>query len=195
MPTRSGKRYLIWRPGDLCHSCPGNPRYYSYKNFDYKCSSCWEYCVKNDIMTSKEFGDKCRQWAKDNTVDEDLRKFILKNKNITDQHLFNLLTGILQNPGKYISAETGLELFKANPSNNRGHILGSFIADWWEIKSSKVSEDKKWPGYMDCYYGFWSNPIESWSGINSASIPPKMPRGPKNHFINNKIICGMQKLF
>ena len=59
MPTRSGKRYLIWRPGDLCDYCPGNTRFYSYKNFDYKCSSCWEYCVKNGIMTSKEFGDKC----------------------------------------------------------------------------------------------------------------------------------------
>jgi len=188
MPTRSGKYYLIWHK---CHSCPGNPRYYSHKNFDYKCSSCWEYCVKNGIMTSKEFGDKCRQWAKDNTVDEDSRKFILKNKNITDQHLYNLLTGILQNTGKYISAETGLELFKANPSNDRGHILGSFIADWWEIKSSKVSEDKRWPGYMDCYYGFWSNPIEDWSGINTASIPPRKPRGPKNHFINKNIKMGI----
>ena len=47
MPTRSGKRYLIWRPGDLCDYCPGNPRFYSHKNFDYKCSSCWEYSVKN----------------------------------------------------------------------------------------------------------------------------------------------------
>ena len=40
---------------------------------------------------------------------------------------------------------------------------------------------------MDCYYGFWSNPIEDWSGINTASIPPRMPRGPTNNFINNNI--------
>ncbi len=186
MPTRSGRIYLI---PHQCYSC--DMGYYTSENFNYKCSSCWGYCEKNGIMSNKEFGDKCRQWVKDNTVDEDLRKFILKNKNITDQHLFNLLTNILSVRMKYISAETGLELFKANPSNDRGHILGSFIADWWEIKSSKVSEDKKWPSYMECYYGFWSNSIENWSGINTASIPPKMPPGAKNHFINNKIIMDV----
>ena len=186
MPLRSGKKYLILH---LCHSCNGG--YYSNPKFDYKCSDCWEYCEKNGIMTGTEFGEKCRQWAKDNIVDEIGRKFILRNKHISDQHLFSFLTGILQNRGKYISAETGLTLFKANPSNNRGHILGSFIADWWEIKSSKVSEDKKWPGYMDCYYGFWSDPIESWGGVNHASIPPKKPRGPKNYMINNEIMIGI----
>ena len=65
MPTRSGKKYLI---PHKCHGCDFD--YYSHKNFDYKCSSCWEYCEKNGIMSSKEFGDKCRQWAKDNIVDE-----------------------------------------------------------------------------------------------------------------------------
>jgi len=186
MPTRSGKKYLI---PHQCHSCPGEEKYYSNKSFDYKCSSCWEYCKKNGMITSKEFGDKCRQWAKDNTVDKELEKFILKNKNISDQHLFNFLTGIFVNIKKYINAEIGLKLFKANPTTRRGHIVGSFIADWWEIKSKFVSEDKKWPPYMDCYYGFWSNPIESWSGINKASIPPKMPIGPENEYINNKIMC------
>ena len=191
MPTRSGKRYLIWHK---CHSCPGSSRYYSHENFNYKCSSCWEYCEKNGIMTSKEFGGKCRQWAKENTVDEDLKKFILKNKNFTDQHLFNLLTNIFISTKKYISADIGLKLFNANPSENRGHIVGSFIADWWEIKSYNTPQDKKWPGYMDCYYGFWSNPIEDWSGINTASIPPKKPRGPKNHFINNEIITAAMNI-
>ena len=141
-------------------------------------------------MTSKEFGNKCKQWAKDNTVDKDLQKFILKNKNISDQHLFNFLTGIFINTKKYISADIGLELFKVNPSCYRGHIVGSFIADWWEIKSYNTLPEKKWPGYMDCYYGFWSNPIEDWSGINTASIPPKKPPGFKNihlrSFIDNK---------
>ena len=141
------------------------------------------------MITSKEFGDKCRQWAKDNTVDKELEKFILKNKNISDQHLFNFLTGIFVNIKKYINAEIGLKLFKANPTTRRGHIVGSFIADWWEIKSKFVSEDKKWTPYMVCYYGFWNNPIESWSGINKASIPPKMPIGHKNEYINNKIMC------
>ena len=63
MPTRSGKRYLI---SHKCHACDMD--YYSHKNFNYKCSGCWEYCEKNGIMTSTEFGNKCRQWAKDNTV-------------------------------------------------------------------------------------------------------------------------------
>ena len=166
MTTRSGKRYLI------SHKCC---QYYSNKNFDYKCGGC----QTNGIMTSKEFGDKCRKWAKNNTIGSWGRDFILKNKHISDQHLFNFLTELLKNTGKYISAEIGLKLFKANPSNNRGHIVGSFIADWWEIKSLMVSEDKKWPRYMDCYYGYWSNPIESWSGVNNAKIPPKKPYGPK----------------
>ena len=183
MTTRSGKRYLI---SHKCHTC--DIGYYSHKNFDYKCSGCWEYCQKNDIMTSKEFGDKCRKWTKNNTIGAGGRMFILKNKHISDQHLFNFLTELFKNTGKYISAEIGLKLFKANPSNNRGHIIGSFIADWWEIKSTRVSKDKKWPGYMDCYYGFWSNPIEDWSCVNNAKIPPKKPRGSKNSMINNKLL-------
>jgi hypothetical protein len=187
MSTRSGKRYLI---SHICHVC--DMGYYSCENFDYKCSGCWEYCEKNGIMTSKEFGDKCRQWVKDNIVDEEGRNFILKNKHISDQHLFNFLTGILQNTGKYISAEIGLELFKANSSTNRGHIVGSFIADWWEIKSRNVDEYKKWPSYMDCYYGFDGDSIESWSGVNHASIPPKKPCGPKNNMINNKIMMNIK---
>ena len=115
----------------------------------------------------------------------------MKNKHISDQHLYNFLTSIFECTGKYILAETGLELFNANPTNSRGHIIGSFVADWWEIKSKRVSEEKKWPGYMDCYYGFWSNPIEDWSGINTASIPPRMPRGPTNHFNNKNIKMGI----
>ena len=188
MPTRSGKRYLI---PHKCQRCPAELQYYSHKNYNYKCSDCWEYCVKNGIMTSKEFGEKCREWAKNNTVDEDIRGLILKNKNITDLHLYNLLTGILINTRKFITAEIGLKLYKANPSPNRGHIVGSFIADWWEIKSKNISDNKKWPPYMECYYGFWSEPIEKWSGINTATIPPKYPIGPKNSFINNKIIMGI----
>ena len=98
MPTRSGKKYLI---PHKCHGCDFD--YYSHKNFDYKCSSCWEYCEKNGIMSSKEFGDKCRQWAKDNIVGPTGKHFILKNKNISDQHLLNLLAEIFEHTGKYIS--------------------------------------------------------------------------------------------
>ena len=194
MPTRSGKSYLISHKcnGANCRDMEQHLKYYSHENFNYKCSSCWEYCEKNGIMTSKEFGDKCREWARENTVDKDFGTFILKNKHISDKHLFNFLTSIFINMNKYISAEIGLELFKANPSSNRGHIVGSFIADWWEIKSKNTSPEKKWPGYMECYYGFWSNPIEHWSGINTASIPPKKPLGPRNNFINNEIIMNIK---
>ena len=187
MPLKNKKEYLV---PHLCHCC--NDGYYSHKKFDYKCSDCWDYCEKNGIMTGKEFGDKCRQWAKENIVDETGRKFILRNKHISDQHLFNFLTEIFENTGKYISNETGLELFKANPSNNRGHIVGSFIADWWEIKSQNVSENKKWPLYMDCYYGHYSDPIEKWMGVNHTSIPPKKPRANKNDFINNNIMMNIK---
>ena len=178
MTTRSGKKYLL---PHMCNKC--NKGFHSNPMFDYKCSDCWDFCKKNGIMTNKEFGEKCRQWVRDNVVDEYGRVFILKNKDIPDKHLFILLTGIVENTGKYISAEMGLELFKAHPSNNRGHIVGSFIADWWEIKSRNVDEYKKWPSYMDCYYGFDGNSIENWSGINHASIPPKKPLGCKNHLV------------
>ena len=47
MPTRSGMEYLI---SHKCQACDRG--YYSHKNFDYKCSGCWEYCEKNGIMTS-----------------------------------------------------------------------------------------------------------------------------------------------
>ena len=187
MPLRSGKKYLI---PHICHSCNGG--YYSNPNFDYKCSDCWDYCQKNGIMNGVEFGKKCEEWAKDNILDKDGCKFILKNRFISDLHLFNFLTGILENTGKYITAEMGLKLFKANPSNNRGHIVGSFIADWWNIKSCNVTEDKKWPPYMDCYYGFYGDNINTWPDVNRSSIPPKKPRGPKNDFINNKILMGIR---
>lgn len=182
MPLRSGKKYLI------LHQC--HCGYYSHQSFDYKCSDCWDYCAKNGIMTTAEFGEKCEEWVKNNVIDEEGRHFILRNKNISDQHLFNFLVGIYENTGKYITAETGLKLFKANPTNNRGHIIGSFVADWWQIKSKRVSEDKKWPSYMDCYYGNWSEDMSKWPGYKNT-IPPKKPRGKNNDMVNNKIIMGI----
>ena len=50
---------------------------------------------KNGIMNGVEFGKKCEEWAKDNILDEDGRKFILKNRFIPDLHLFNLLARYL----------------------------------------------------------------------------------------------------
>jgi hypothetical protein len=186
MPLRSGKQYLI------LHQCQCNAGYYSHQNFDYKCSDCWDYCTKNGIMTGKEFKKRCEEWVSNNMVDEYGRNFILKNKHIADLHLFNFLVGIYENTGKYITAETGLKLYKANPTTNRGHIIGSFVADWWNIKSLKVSEENRWPSYMDCYYGNYSDQIESWSGVNHTSIPPKKPRGKNNEFVNNKIMMGIR---
>ena len=188
MPLRSEQKYLILHK---CYACNNN--YYSDKNFDYKCSGCWGYCTKNNIMTGTEFGEKCEEWARNNVVDEDGRHFILTNKYISDQHLFNFLTGIFENTGKYISAETGLKLFKANPTNNRGHIVGSFISDWWKIKSLNVNEENKWPLYMECYYGNYSEDISKWPGKkNENTIPSKKPRGKNNSMINKKIIMNMK---
>lgn len=189
MPTRSGKRYL--KP-HKCQSCPKESAYYSNEKFDYKCSECWNYCKKNDILGKKEFVKKCNQWVKENTVDEYSRWFILRNKHVSDQHLFNILTSILINSKKYITAEIGLKLYNANPSTNRGHIVCSFIADWWEIKSKNVPANKKWQPYLECYYGNWSEPLEQWSGITTSSIPPKIPLGFKNSFINNEIMMKIR---
>ena len=185
MPLRNGKKYL------KTHLCKcGN--LYSNKEFDYKCSECFNYLSKNGIMTGKEFSDKCNEWVKNNTVDEIGIKFLSNNKNITDQHLLNLLTLILKQTCKYITAHTGLELFKANRTNRRGHIVGSFIADWWNIKSLDVSPENKWPSYMDCYYGNYSERMVRWGGYkNGTTIPPRKPLGGNNDMIDNKIMCNL----
>jgi len=182
MPLRNGKKYLIshlCKCGDL----------YSNEKFDYKCSECFEYLTKNGIMTSKEYSDKCDEWVKNNTIGETGRLFLLKNKNITDLHLFNLLTSILDTTGKYITEKVGLELFKAGRTNLRGHIVGSFVADWWNIKSLRVSDENKWPSYLDCYYGNYSEDMTKWSG--HKTIPPHNPCGPKNDMINNTIMNNL----
>ena len=132
MPLRNGKNYLKQH---LCHC----QNLYSNKDFDYKCSECFNYLSKNGIMSGKQFAAKCNEWVQNNIIDEIGRKFLISNKDISDQHLFNFLTEILENTGKYISAESAMTLFKANPTNNRGHIVGSFIADWWNIKSENVN--------------------------------------------------------
>lgn len=182
MPLRNGKEYL------KSHLCKCR-NLYSNKEFDYKCSECFNYLSKNGIMTSKEFSDKCNEWARNNAVDEIGGNFLLKNKNITDQHLLNLLTMIFKETGKYITEKIGLELFKANRTNRRGHIVGSFIADWWNIKSLRVSKEDKWPSYIDCYYGNYSEDMTTWSGHNT--IPPHKPVGINGPWFENKIMNNL----
>lgn len=185
MPLKNGKQYLI---PHLC-KC-GN--FYSNKEFDYKCSDCFNYLSKNGIMTSKEFSDKCNEWVKNNIIDKFGSDFLLKNKNITDQHLLNLLSNIFTETGKYITAKTGLELFKAGRTNRRGHIVGSFVADWWNIKSRGVTPENKWPSYLDCYYGNYSEDMIVWPGYkNENTIPPHKPIGTKGPWFYNEIMCNL----
>ena len=185
MSLRNGKEYL--KP-HLC-SCGD---FYSNKEFEHKCSGCFNYLSKNGIMTSQEFSDKCDEWVKNNTVDETGSEFLVKNKNITDQHLLNLLTVILNTQGKYITSKIGLKLFKAHRTNRRGHIVGSFIADWWNIKSRDVEAAHKWPQYLDCYYGNYSEGLLKWPGCkNESTVPPRKPRGPINDYIDNEIMCNL----
>tara|TARA_B100000795_G_scaffold110155_2_gene81330 strand:- start:530 stop:970 length:441 start_codon:yes stop_codon:yes gene_type:complete len=141
-------------------------------------------------MSGTEFSAKCDEWVKNNIVDEIGCAFLIKNKFITDQHLLNLLSLIFKETGKYITAKTGLELFKANRTNRRGHIVGSFVADWWNIKSLRVSPEQKWPSYMDCYYGNYSEDIDKWPGYKNT-IPPHKPRGIDNYMFNNEIMCNL----
>jgi len=185
MPLRNGKQYLKFH---LCNC----GKFYSNKEFDYKCSECFNYLSKNGIMTGQEFSDKCDEWVKNNTVDKIGSDFLVKNKNITDQHLLNLLTLIFNTQGKYITTETGLELFKAQRTNRRGHIVCSFVADWWNIKSLGVDTVHKWPSYLDCYYGNYSECMTKWGGHrNEATIPPRKPRGTHNDMINNAIMSNL----
>jgi hypothetical protein len=143
-------------------------------------------------MSGKEFSEKCEEWAKNNTIDEFGCDFLSKNKNISDQHLLNLLSSIFNETGKYITTKTGLELFKANRTNRRGHIVGSFIADWWNIKSRGMDAEKKWPSYLDCYYGNYSEDIEKWPGYkNETTIPPHKPIGIKGPWFYNEIMCNL----
>lgn len=185
MPLRNGKTYLtshLCKCGDL----------YSNKDFDYKCSECFNYLDKNGIMSGKEFSEKCKEWVKNNTIDEFGCDFLSKNKNISDQHLLNLLSSIFNETGKYITTKTGLELFKVNRTNRRGHIVGSFIADWWNIKSLRVDAEKKWPSYLDCYYGNYSEDIEKWPGYkNETTIPPHKPVGINGPWFYNEIMCNL----
>lgn len=184
MPLRNGKEYLT------IHLCKCK-KFYSNKEFDYKCSECFGYLIKNGIVSSKEFSDKCTEWAENNTIDKIGYDFLLKNKHISDQHLLNLLTCILTETGKYITAKIGLELFKAHRTNRRGHIIGSFIADWWNIKSSSVSDEQKWPSYLDCYYGNYSEDMDKWPGKKNT-VPPHKPIGIAGPWFDNEIMCNLK---
>jgi hypothetical protein len=185
MPLRNGKTYL------KSHTCKCG-KFYSNKEFDYQCSDCFNYLTKNGIMTSKEFSNKCDEWVTNNKIDEFGRKFLIQNKNITDQHLLNLLIAIFDNTGKYITADTALKLFKAHRTNRRGHIVGSFVADWWNIKSLGVSAEEKWPNYLDCYYGNYSEPMETWGGYrNEKTIPPHKPVGKDGRWLYCKIMHNL----
>jgi len=177
MPLRNGKKYL------KDHICKCK-KFYSNELFDYKCSDCFDYLTKNGIMTGMEFSNKCDEWVKNNIIDEIGSNFLLKNKNITDQHLLNLLTLIFKETGKYITEKVGMELFKVNRTNRRGHIVGSFIADWWNIKSKG-----EWPPYLDCYYGNYSEDMTKWSG--HKTVPPHKPIGIKGTYYNNEIMCNL----
>jgi hypothetical protein len=143
-------------------------------------------------MSGKEFAAKCDEWVKNNIIDEIGSKFLIKNKHISDQHLLNLLTTIFETIGKYMTAETALILFKANRTNRRGHIVGSFVADWWNIRSRDVSPEQKWPSYLDCYYGNYSEDIEKWPGYkNENTIPPRKPIGKAGPWFDNQIMCNL----
>lgn len=185
MPLRSGKKYLkphLCKCGEL----------YSNKEFQYKCSECFDYLSKKGIMSCKEFSEKCEKWVKDNTIDDIGCNFLSKNKNSTDQHLLNLLTNIFNETGKYITSKTGLKLFKANRTNRRGHIICSFIADYWNIRSLRVSTENKWPLYLDCHYGNYSESMEKWGGYkNDKAIPPRLPIGINNPWFYNDIVCNL----
>ena len=185
MPLRNGKNYLKQH---LCHC----QNLYSNKDFDYKCSECFNYLSKNGIMSGKEFATKCNEWVENNIIDEIGRKFLISNKDISDQHLLNLLTTIFETIGKYMTAETALTLFKANRTNRRGHIVGSFVADWWNIKSLRVSAEQKWPSYLDCYYGNYSEDMAKWPGYkNETTIPPHKPIGKDGTWFDNQIMCNL----
>ena len=164
MPLRSGKEYLV------SHKCVCG-KFYSNRQFEYKCSECFGLLVKDNYLGPEEFTAKCDEWAKNNVIlDQVVRNMVTKCAMLRrDELLLDMLSMVKLSCSKLISSEFGVALYRCYPSLRRGHIVASFVADWWNINSNTTD----WPAHLSCYYGNFNEPLRMWNG--KTKIPPRMP--------------------
>jgi len=176
MPTRNGKNYLI------PHKCQQCKIFYSHKTFNYKCSECSGNPITYPPRISSP---ELNTWVDKHTIDisNSLESSVFRKMKKSDN--VNLLAQLihLRFEGKrLLKAKDALHLL--NGCNARAHIVGSSIADWWNIKTS--NRGGQWPGYMACYYGDFDNPY-----------PPRLlPPRPPNDLLettNTGHLCRIRK--
>ena len=155
MPLRSGNEYL---PAHKCQKCL---KFYSNVEFAYLCSAC-SPDFKSDTPDYTERKARLEGWVLAQTLPVG-GKILSCLKKCGDQGDLLLLECLkeLRSRGKLLQAAFALSLLGGV---RRGHIVASFVCDWWNIR-----QDLGWPSYLVCYYGDYDN-----------KIPPKCPpRGPR----------------
>lgn len=143
MTTRTGMSYL---PAFLCNKCN---KFYGYEGFGWLCSYCSGHAPS--ASDAKERADACAAWTRENTLGGQGSKIglsILRTfPKLPDNLLYSALI-ILKKKGIYLAAADAVKLLG---TITRGHIIGSVVADWWNIKTPHVGGE--WPAYLACYYG------------------------------------------
>ena len=184
MPTRTGKEYLI---PHLCQHCR---KYYSNSKFGYTCSGCCEDFKTTKKTIDAEFIRKLNEWVNNTTLNLNIgcAKPLLKFLKNADTITLYLCLHSLRAKGIYIRSEDALELLKYNESVTRGHVVGSCIADWWNIKTPRAGG--KWASYLVCYYGRFDSPALP------RTIPPSGPHAMlsctnTSHLPSIEHACGM----
>lgn len=167
MPLRSGKSYL--KP----HRCQACHKFYSYSEFGYQCSYCFKGCDTGPYCPSEERLKAAAAWVDANTInpsDPLHSKYVALLKHAS--RMGNLiLLAVLRNlrgeEGKLLRSSHAKELFEMCGSVQRGHVIGSHIADWWNIRTQSAGGE--WPSYVVCYYGDFDSPYV-------PRMPPRPPR-------------------
>jgi len=179
MPLRSGRRYL------KSHRCQVCRKFYSYSEFDYKCSYCFKgtdgpgpYCPSAERMAAAE------HWVKENTIDPtnpQHSKYVTVLNGAARMGNFILLAvlrSLHREEGKLLRSTHAKQLFEMCGSVQRGHVIGSHIADWWNIRTPSAGGE--WPSYVVCYYGDFDSPYI-----------PRMPARPPRAMLNCTETMGL----
>ncbi len=178
MPTRSGKAYLIpWK----CRVCR---KYYGHKCFGYKCSECSGAGIMKGMRLAEEgrrlalFG-----WVKAVTLNPDFEAGVKILRLLQAQADIRLLYGCLKlvrDSGRLLRAHEGLWLLGDQGGYvARGHVIASFVADWWNIKTQLG-----WPSYLVCYYG----------NFDDERLPRRCPPRPPNALLSCTETAGLLAL-
>ena len=171
MPLRSGRRYLT------AHKCQKCLKFYSHTKFDYKCSYCFNGCEPGPYSPSVETLAAAEEWVKNNTIDpanplhSKYVSLVKRGAQMGNFILLAVLRNLRDEEGKFLRASHALELFRMCESTQRGHVVGSYVADWWNIRTQSAGGE--WPSYVVCYYGDFDSPYV-------PKMPPRPPRATLN---------------